>query len=57
MDKQKQKRKQQGTTSFVAPGIDPNDAYGEEATKSEIEKGEATRTTRLTSIDYEVDED
>ncbi|SET68130.1 hypothetical protein SAMN05216389_12046 [Oceanobacillus limi] len=36
----------------VAPGIDPEDSYGEDATKAEIEHGESTKVTRLTYDEY-----
>ncbi|WP_249872480.1 hypothetical protein [Oceanobacillus saliphilus] len=44
----RKQKKLRAEDSAVAPGMDPEDSYGKRATKSEIEKGESTTTTRLT---------
>ncbi|WP_205317617.1 hypothetical protein [Oceanobacillus zhaokaii] len=51
MDKREKKLLAEDPT--VAPGINPEDSYGEKATKSEIEKGESTSVTRLTYDEYD----
>ncbi|WP_196493870.1 hypothetical protein [Ornithinibacillus caprae] len=40
----------------VAPGIDPEDSYGEDATNSEIEQGESTKVIRLINDEYDPSE-
>jgi len=50
MDK---KRKNDISSSAQAPGIDPDDSYGKDATKEEIDKGEYTPVTRLVYDEYE----
>ncbi|WP_176555714.1 hypothetical protein [Virgibacillus ndiopensis] len=53
----KKKKKPQIANSVVAPGIDPDNSYGEDATKPEIEKGEATTVTRLIYDEYDPSEE
>ncbi|MBP1969137.1 hypothetical protein J2Z83_001240 [Virgibacillus natechei] len=50
MDK---KKRTQPAESVVAPGMDPEDSYGERATKSDIRKKESTRVTRLLNDEYD----
>lgn len=46
--------KQRKTASkVVAPGIDPDDAYGEKATQEDINRGESTIVTRLVYDEYD----
>jgi len=52
----KRKDKSQLPDSVVAPGIDEEDAYGEKATKSEIENDESTTVTRMVYDEYEASE-
>lgn len=52
----KRKRKREIDRDVTAPGIDPDDSYGEPATEAEIEKGESTRVTRLKYDEYEPSE-
>ncbi|MCG3420052.1 hypothetical protein [Oceanobacillus jordanicus] len=49
----KKKRKIRTDNTVVAPGMDPEDSYGERATKFEIEKGESTTVTRVTYDEYD----
>lgn len=51
MDKKNKKRK--SAADYAAPGIDPDDSYGEPATRSEIENGESTMVTRLVYDEHE----
>ncbi|WP_176446755.1 hypothetical protein [Lentibacillus sp. CBA3610] len=53
---EKRKRKNERDNDVTAPGIDPDDSYGEPATRAEIEKGESTRVTRLRYDAYEPSE-
>lgn len=48
----KKKRKPHRNDETVAPGMDPDDSFGEEASETEIEKGESTRVTRMTYDEY-----
>jgi len=36
-----------------APGIDPDDSFGNKANEKEIQNGESTRVTRLVYDEYE----
>ncbi|WP_185959703.1 hypothetical protein [Lentibacillus cibarius] len=48
------KKKRKGIDNdSVAPGIDPDDAFGEDASATDIEKGESTKVTRLTYDEYD----
>jgi hypothetical protein len=51
MDK-KEKNSQVSDTA-VAPGIDPEDSYGRDATKAAIKKGESTKVTRFVYDEYD----
>ena len=53
MEKDKSKRRNEPK---VAPGIDDEDSYGEEATQSEIDKGDYTTVTRLIYDEYDPSE-
>lgn len=52
----KKKKKPEIKDNIVAPGMDPDDSYGENATKAEIEKGESTTVTRLSYDEYDPSE-
>ncbi|WP_156520739.1 hypothetical protein [Oceanobacillus sp. Castelsardo] len=53
MEKEERMHKLQITESAQAPGIDPEDSYGKNATDKEIEKGESTQVTRLIYDEYD----
>lgn len=53
MDKKKRKQR---ADSVAAPGMDEEDAYGEKATRAEVEQGESTRVTRLINDEYDPSE-
>lgn len=55
MDNKKQKK--QISNDTVAPGMDPDDAFGKDATESEIKNGESTKVTRFTYDEYDPSED
>lgn len=40
----------------VAPGIDEEDSYGEDATRSEVEHSDSTKVTRLIYDEYDPSE-
>ncbi|WP_163970236.1 hypothetical protein [Oceanobacillus halotolerans] len=50
------KRNKQKEENTVAPGIDPDESYGEKASKSDIKKDETTTVTRLTYDEYDPSE-
>ncbi|WP_158595124.1 hypothetical protein [Oceanobacillus piezotolerans] len=52
----KKGRKFQAEKAVVAPGVVPEDSFGEKATKSEIDKGESTTITRLAYDEYDPSE-
>ncbi|MDY0395003.1 hypothetical protein ACFSMW_11465 [Virgibacillus halophilus] len=47
------KRRQKASDNGVAPGIDPDDSYGENATDAEIAEGDSTTVTRLVYDEYD----
>ncbi|GAB3793226.1 hypothetical protein [Virgibacillus kimchii] len=47
------KKKEQEVTNAEAPGIDPDDSFGEKANEQEIKSGESTRVIRLTYDEHE----
>lgn len=47
------KKRKEITHDTVAPGMDPEDSYGEKATPTEIKKGEYTTVTRLIYDEYD----
>lgn len=47
------KKKEHEVTNAQAPGIDPDDSFGEKANEKEIKSDESTRVTRLTYDEYE----
>lgn len=49
----KKKAKSRLPNNAVAPGIDEEDAYGQKATKSEIENDESTTVTRMVYDEYD----
>ena len=49
----KKEKKLQVSDTAVAPGIDPEDSYGEKATKTAIKNGESTKVTRLIYNEYD----
>lgn len=51
------KKKEKTANKRVAPGIDPEDSYGEKATQTEIKKGEYTTVTRLVYDEYDASKD
>ncbi|WP_010530305.1 hypothetical protein [Lentibacillus jeotgali] len=52
----KKKRKETTDRHVTAPGIDPDDSFGEPATEEDIENGESTRVTRMTYDEYDPSE-
>lgn len=51
---QNSKRKKEYEAANVqAPGIDPDDSFGEKANEEEIKSGESTHVTRLIYDEYE----
>ncbi|MBS4197390.1 hypothetical protein [Lederbergia citri] len=52
----KKDKKQVTDHPKIAPGIDTEDYYGEEATQSEIDKGDYTTVTRLIYDEYDPSE-
>ncbi|WP_188456421.1 hypothetical protein [Virgibacillus oceani] len=52
----KKKRNERIADSIVAPGIDPEASYGDDATQSDIEKGDTTTVTRLIYDEYDPSE-
>ncbi|MBW8351950.1 hypothetical protein K0H71_21340 [Bacillus sp. IITD106] len=52
----KKDREQVTNHPKVAPGIDTEDSYGEEATQSDIDKGDYTTVTRLIYDEYDPSE-
>ncbi len=53
MDKKNKLQKLRVPNSAQAPGIDPEDFYGKNATNEEVEKGESTQVTRLIYDEYD----
>lgn len=53
MDKKNKLQKLRVPNSAQAPGIDPEDSYGKNATNEEVEKGESTQVTRLIYDEYD----
>lgn len=51
--KNDKKKNEQKISSAQAPGIDPDDSFGEKANRQEIKSGESTRVIRLTYDEYE----
>lgn len=49
----KPNEKKQSPDPKVAPGLDPDEAYGEDATNAEVEKGDYTTVTKLTYDEYD----
>ena len=49
----KKDRGQRSDDPKVAPGVDPDDSYGENATQSDVNKGEYTTVTRLVYDEYD----
>lgn len=49
---EKRKNKQKIPDTAIAPGIDPEESYGKNATKSDIERGESTPVIRLVYDEY-----
>ncbi|KGX90794.1 hypothetical protein [Pontibacillus marinus] len=41
------KKRDYDTEETVAPTVNEEDSYGEDATEEEVEKGDSTRVTRL----------
>lgn len=52
----KKKRKSKIADSVVAPGIDPEDAFGEKASTSQVKNDESTPVTRMTYDEYDPSE-
>ncbi|MDY0407141.1 hypothetical protein P5G51_019015 [Virgibacillus sp. 179-BFC.A HS] len=52
-NKKQERNKQKADPNVVAPGIDPDDSYGRDATNEEIAEGEATTVTRLIYDEYD----
>ncbi|SFA84896.1 hypothetical protein SAMN04488072_102300 [Lentibacillus halodurans] len=52
----KKKRKSAINRDVTAPGMDPEDAYGVQASETDIKKGESTKVTRLSYDEYEPSE-
>lgn len=52
----KTNKQTQMNDDVIAPGIDPDDSYGRDATQSEIEQGESTKVTRMTYDEYDPSE-
>ncbi|MBT2217936.1 hypothetical protein KK120_19215 [Virgibacillus dakarensis] len=52
----KKRKKSDAYDNVIAPGIDPDDSFGKDATKSEIESGESTKVTKLTYDEYDPSE-
>ena len=52
----KKKRKDKVADNVVAPGIDPDDAYGENASPSQVKNGESTTVIRMTFDEYDSSE-
>ncbi|MFC4559830.1 hypothetical protein ACFO3D_16720 [Virgibacillus kekensis] len=49
----KNQLKHQDDRPKVAPGIDPDDSFGEKATEAEVKNNQSTQVTRLTLDEYE----
>jgi len=50
----KRNKKEKGITSqTVAPGINPEDSYGEKANVADLKMGEYTEVTRLVYDEYD----
>jgi hypothetical protein len=49
------KKRIQIPDSAQAPGIDPEDSYGKNATNEEVKKGESTQVTRLIYDAYDAE--
>lgn len=47
------KKKEYKAAKVQAPGIDPDDSFGEKANEEEIRSGESTRVTRIIYDEYE----
>lgn len=45
--------KRKAPNSAVAPGIDPDKAFGKKASKADIEQGYTTKVTRLSYNEYD----
>ncbi|MFA1818778.1 hypothetical protein ACDX78_01025 [Virgibacillus oceani] len=46
-------KKEHKILNTEAPGIDPDDSFGNKANEKEVKKGESTRVTRLVYDEYE----
>ncbi|WP_192869530.1 hypothetical protein [Lentibacillus sediminis] len=49
----KKRKQNKSSHPTAAPGIDEEDAFGEQATKAEKENGETTTVTRLVQDEYD----
>ncbi|MBS4198192.1 hypothetical protein KHA93_00775 [Bacillus sp. FJAT-49732] len=49
-------RRQKSDDPKIAPGIDTEDSYGEDATQANIDKGDYTTVTRLVYDEYDPSE-
>ncbi|MEN1967114.1 hypothetical protein WMZ97_03450 [Lentibacillus sp. N15] len=58
MDQEKPKRNKQTEKyeDVVAPGMDEEDSFGEDATQSEIKRDESTKVTRMIYDEYDPSE-
>lgn len=52
----KPKKQSQKWDDVVAPGNDPDDSFGRDATPSEIKQGESTKVTRMMYDEYDPSE-
>lgn len=52
----KKKKQDKIADSVVAPGIDPEDAYGEKANPTQVKSDESTPVTRMTYDEYDPSE-
>ncbi|MDL4842251.1 hypothetical protein [Aquibacillus rhizosphaerae] len=50
------KKKQPKADEKVAPGVDPDESFGEDAKQSEIKADDYTTVTRLTYDEYDASE-
>ncbi|WP_280770288.1 hypothetical protein [Salipaludibacillus daqingensis] len=53
MDYKKHKNQSVNENEKIAPGIDEEDSYGEDASKEDKEEGETTKVTRLIYDEYD----
>ncbi|GAA0429082.1 hypothetical protein GCM10008983_01760 [Lentibacillus halophilus] len=51
-----ERKKKQQDYDGVAPGIDPDDAFGQNASENDIKRGESTKVTRLIYDEYDPDQ-